>query len=176
MVRTKFSERKREFTPAGSPYENLYQEEINKKTGNKHLVKVGKKDVYAEIQVDLEQSKIENIIQRLAMGDLSVMKKAQLTYVDEGEFPHSLMEAQNIVVKAKAEFDKFPKEVRDLFHNSPEEYVSQIGTEEFFKKLAPYNEDVAKHAKEESDKAFNAQVEEQVRFNKAVNAAMEDNT
>lgn len=65
------------------------------------------------IQQDLEASKIENIIHKLAMGDLSVLKQAQLTYVDEEEYPKSLMEAQNIVVRAKAEFDKFPAEVKN---------------------------------------------------------------
>lgn len=177
MVRTKFDAgHKRYYCSAGSPYETEYQEEIDKKSGNKHLVPVGKKNIYEMIQQDLEASKIENIIHKLAMGDLSVLKQAQLTYVDEEDYPKSLMEAQNIVVRAKAEFDKFPAEVRELFHNSPEEYVSQIGTEEFFKKMAPYNDDIAKHKKEESDRAFNSEVEQAVRFNKAVNAAMEDKT
>lgn len=177
MVRTKFDAgHKRYYCSSGSPYETEYQEEIDKKSGNKHLVPVGKKNVYEMIQQDLEASKIENIIHKLAMGDLSVLKQAQLTYVDEEDYPKSLMEAQNIVVRAKAEFDKFPAEVRELFHNSPEEYVSEIGTEEFFKKMSPYNDEIAKHKKEEADKAFNTEVEHAVRFNKAVSAAMEDKT
>lgn len=175
MVRTKFDkEHKRYYCNAGSPYETEYQEEINKKTGNKHLIPVGKKNIYEMIQQDLEASKIENIIHKLAIGDLSVLKQAQLTYVDEDEYPKSLMEAQNIVVRAKYEFDKFPSEVKELFHNSPEEYVSQIGTEEFFKKMSPYNDEIAKHKKEEAEKAFNSDVEQAVRFNKAVTAAMEE--
>lgn len=168
MILTKFSERKRNYTPAGSRYENLYQEEIEKKTGRKHLIKVGETCVYNKIQEDLESSKIENIIHKLAMGDLSVLKEAKLTYVNEEDFPKSLMEAQNIVVRAKSEFDKFPEEVKEIFHNSPEEYVSEIGTEEFFKKMSPYNDDIAKHKKEEAEASFAAEVAEAIKFNRAV--------
>ena len=83
------------------------------------------------------------------------------------------MEAQNIVVKAKEEFDKFPAEVRKEFNNSPEQYVSEMGTEEFINKMAPFNDEIAKKKKEEETAAFNTKVAETAAFNKAVNAAME---
>lgn len=171
--RVKTDEHKRYYCTSGSRYENEYQEEIDKKSGRKELVVIGKKDVYALIQSDLESTKIENILHKLAVGDLSVLRQAELTYVDEDDFPHSLMEAQNIVIKAKNEFDKMPVEVKKLFNNSPEQYVSEMGTDEFIKKLSPYNDEIKKKAKDEKDAEFNAAVAEQVAFNKAVNAAME---
>lgn len=171
-MRTKFDEHKRYHCTSGSRYENVYQEEIDKKSGSKHLVKVGETCVYDVIQEDLEASKIENIIHKLAMGDLSVLKQAELTYADADEFPKNLMEAQNIVVKAKAEFDKFPEEVKKLFNNSPEQYVSEMGTEKFLDKMSPYNDSIAKHKKDEADAEFNRQVDEAVAFNKAVNERM----
>lgn len=171
-VKTKFSEHKRYHCSAGSRYENTYQEEIDKKSGKKVLVKIGETCVYDMIQEDLEQSKIENIIHKLAMGDLSVLREAKLTYVDASDFPKDLMEAQNIVVKAKAEFDKFPPEVKKEFNNSAEQYVSEMGTDEFVKKMAPFNDEIAKKTKAENDAAFNARVDEAVTFNKAVNAKM----
>lgn len=107
------------------------------------------------------------------MGDYSVLKQAELTYADADDFPKSLMEAQNIVIKAKAEFDKFPEEVRKLFNNSPEQYVSEMGTDVFIEKMSPYNDSIAKHKKDEETAEFNRQVEATAAFNKAVNAAME---
>lgn len=172
-VKTKFSNHKRYHCTSGSEYENTYQEQIDKKSGKKILVKVGETHVYAMIQEDLESSKIENIIHKLAMGDLSVLRQAQLTYVDAEEFPHSLMEAQNIVVKAKEEFDKFPADVKKEFNNSPEQYVSEMGTDEFIKKMAPFNDEIAKKQKDEATAAFNTKVAETAAFNKAVNKAME---
>ena len=172
VVRTKFEEHKRYYCNPGSIYANEYQEEISKKDGRKHLVVSGQKNIYEIIQQDLESCKIENIIQKLAMGDLSVFKEAKITYADADDFPKNLMEAQNIVVRAKSEFDKMPKEVRELFHNSPEEYVSQMGTKEFIDKLAPYNDEIKKKKKDEFDAAFNEKVSQTAAFNKAVNEAM----
>lgn len=172
LFRTKTEPHKRYYCNAGSRYENVYQEEIDKKSGSTHLVKTGETCVYDLIQADLEQSKIENIIHKLAMGDYSVLREAKLTYVDESDFPKDLMEAQNIVVKAKAEFDKFPADVKREFNNSPEQYVSEMGTDEFIKKMAPFNEEIAKKQKEDSDREFNQRVLDTATFNKAVNAAM----
>lgn len=172
MLRTKLDEHKRYYCTSGSRYENLYQEEINKKSGRKELVIIGKECVYDKIQEDLEQSKIENIIHKLAMGDLSVLKEAKLTYADADDFPKTLMDAQNIVVRAKAEFNKFPEEVKKMFNNSPEQYVSEMGTDTFIKKMSPYNNEIAKKQKEESDRIFNEEVQKTANFNKAVNAAM----
>lgn len=171
-VKTKFSEHKRYHCNPGSRYENTYQEEIDKKSGKKILVKVGETCVYDMIQADLEQSKIENIIHKLAMGDLSVLKEAQLTYVDASDFPKNLMEAQNIVVKAKAEFDKFPAEVKKEFNNSAEQYVSEMGTDEFLKKMSPFNDDIAKRHKDEAEREFNSRVDDAVKFEKAVKSKM----
>lgn len=172
MIRTKFSERKRYITPCGSRFLNVYQEQISKKTGKTELVKTGETDVYEMIQQDLEQSKIEYIIHKLAIGDYSVLKQADITYVDATEMPKTLMEIQNIVVKAKQEFNKFPAEVRKEFNNSPEQYVSEMGTEEFFKKLTPYNDEIKNREKEEADAAYLQKVRETAAFNKAVNAEM----
>lgn len=174
IFRTKLSERKRFFCPEGSRYENVYQEEINKKTGRKELVKVGETCVYDLIQEDLEQSKIENIIHKLAMGDMSVLREAKLTYVDENDFPKNLMEAQNVVIKAKQEFDNFPTELKEKFNNSAEQYISEMGTEEFNKKLAPFNEEMEKLSEMKASEEYKARVEEQAAFNKAVNAAMSE--
>lgn len=171
-VRTIFETSKRYHCTSGTGYENTYQEQIDKKTGRKILVKVGKTCVYDKIQEDLEPSKIENIIHKLAMGDYSVLREAQLTYADADDFPKDLREAQDIVIKAKEEFNKFPAEVRKEFNNSPEQYVSEMGTEKFIDKLAPYNDMIAKKKKQEESEAYNAEVIRTAEFNKAVNEAM----
>ena len=81
------------------------------------------------------------------------------------------MECQNIVLKAKQEFEKMPSEVKELFNNSPDEYVNQMGTEEFFKKMSPYNDKIAAIEKEGSLKAYNKKVAEQAKFEQDVAAA-----
>lgn len=176
LFRTKTEPHKRYYCTSGSRYETEYQEEIEKKTGKKHLVPVGKKDVYAMIQQDANDSKMVNIIHKLALQDYSVLREAKLTYVDEDDFPKSLMEAQNIVIKAKAEFDKFPTEVKKLFNNSPEQYVSEIGTDDFIKKMTPFNDEIKKRHEKEEEAAFNKAVSDQIKFDAAVAAGKETKT
>lgn len=174
LFRTKTDEHKRYHITSGSRFENEYQEEIDKKTGRKTLKLIGKKDIYALIQQDLESTKIENILHKLAVGDLSVLRQAQLTYVDENDFPKSLMEAQNIIIKTKQEFDKLPLEVKKLFNNSAEQYVSEMGTKDFIDKLSPFNEEIKKKQEAERAAEFDKAVNEQAAFNKAVNAKMSE--
>ena len=168
-VRTKF-DRERIYTPAGTRYLNTYQEEISK-NGRKHLVKTGETCVYDRIQQDLEGSKIETILHQVAMGDLSVLNQRETMYVDATNMPKNLMEAQNIVIKAKAEFEQFPKEVREIFHNSPEEYVSEMGTQEFLDKMSPYNERIKSINEAGSLKEYENKVKQQAKFESDVAAA-----
>lgn len=174
LFRKKTDKHKRYHCNAGTIYENEYQEQIDEKTGCLHLVKIGKKNIYELIQQDLESTKMENILHKLAVQDYSVLKQAQLTYVDEADFPKSLMEAQNIVIKAKQEFETFPVEVKKLFNNSAEQYVSEIGTKQFLEKMSPFNDEALKKQKAEKEAEFNAAVADQVAFNRAVNAAMSE--
>lgn len=169
MVKTKW-DRVRMFTPAGSKYLNTYQEEISKK-GNLQLVKTGQTNVYEKIQADLESTKIENILHQVAMGDLSVLNQRETLYVDATNMPKNLMEAQNIVIKAKSEFEQFPQEVREIFHNSPEEYVSEMGSKEFLNKMAPYNKKLSDIQEAGDLKKYNAKVAEAAKFEKDVAAA-----
>lgn len=169
MVKTKF-DRVRVHTPSGTKYLNIYQEEINKK-GHLHLVKTGQTNVYEKIQADLESTKIENILHQVAMGDLSVLNQRETLYVDATNMPKNLMEAQNIVIKAKAEFEQFPKEVREIFHNSPEEYVSEMGSKEFLDKMAPYNKKLADIQEAGSIKEYQEKVSKQAKFENDVAAA-----
>lgn len=168
MVKTKF-DRVRIHTPAGSRYLNIYQEEINKK-GHKCLVKTGQTNVYEKIQADLESSKIETILHQVAMGDLSVLNQRETLYVDATNMPKNLMEAQNIVIKAKAEFEQMPQEVREIFHNSADEYVSTMGSQEFLDKMAPYNKKIADIAEAGNLKEYEKKVKAAAKFESDVAA------
>lgn len=159
--------RKRHFSPTGNGMLNVYQEQIDKK-GHKGLVKTGETNVYEMIQADLEQSRIENILHRLAMGDLEALNQKNATYFDATVMPKELRDTLNIVLKAKYEFEKMPVEVKELFHNSPDEYVSQMGTKEFLDKMTPYNKKIADIAEAGSMKEYEKRVQEQAKFEQDV--------
>lgn len=164
MIYTQFIYPERKNTRAGTRYINEYQEEINE-NGQLNLIKSGKKNVYEAIQEDAESVKIENILHAVAMGDLAALKQREATYCDATTMPKTLMEAQNLVIRLKDEFYKMPLEVRKEFRNDPEVYVSEMGTETFKEKMAPYNDKIAAISKEKSDKDYRKKVQEGAKLN-----------
>lgn len=170
-VYTKFDVPEKKKTNGGRRFLNTYQEEINKETGKKHLVKSGETNIYAMIQEDLEDSKIENILKRAAMGDLKALNQRETLYVDATNMPKTLMEAQNVVLKAKQEFERLPLEVRKEFDNSAEKYVSEMGTKEFMEKMSPYNKRIAEIEEAGSLKEYEKRVKAQAKFENDVAAA-----
>lgn len=170
-VYSKFKVPEKVKTESGTRYLNTYQEEIDKETGKKHLVKSGETNIYAMIQADLEASKIENILQRVAMGDVNALNQRETLYVDSTNMPKTLMEAQNIVLKAKQEFEKMPLEVRKEFDNSAEKYISEMGTKEFNEKMAPYNKRIAEIEEAGNLKEYEKKVKAQAKFESDVAAA-----
>lgn len=169
-VYTQFKKPDTVYTEPGNKFLDIFQEQIGK-DGAIEVVPVGKKNVYDEIQLDLEGTKIENILHAVAMGDLNAIHQRECFYVDATTMPKNLMEAQNIVVRAKEEFYNMPVEIRELFNNSPEKYVSEMGTKEFLDKLAPYNEKISKIREAGSVEEYNKRVAEQAKFEKDVEAA-----
>lgn len=135
-------------TPEGTRFINTYQEQIDKK-GKLTLKKIGETNVYERIQADAESCKIENILHAVAMGDLNALNQREATYCDATTMPKSLREAQDLVIRLRSEFYKMPVDVRKEFDNSPEKYVSLMGTEEFKQIMSPYNEKNPKNSRRE---------------------------
>lgn len=148
---------------AGDEWLTEYQETISK-DGHKTLEPIGKKNIYDMIQSELESTKIENILHAVAMGDLSALQQREAMYIDATEYPKTLMEMQNIIIKAKDEFNNMPLEVRKLFNNSAEQYVGEMGTKEFFEKMTPYNKKISEIQEAGNLKEYNKKVAEQAKF------------
>lgn len=158
---------------SGREYYEDYQERINKDTGEKELVVIGKHSVVEQIQAGAEETKIQNILKRVSMGDMSALMQKQPVYVDSTNMPKNLMEAQNLVIRATREFEAMPEEVRNLFSNNPEKYIAEMGTPEFLEKMSPYNKKLADIAEAGNLKAYNKKVADQAKFEKDVAAAKE---
>lgn len=169
-VYTHFERTERAHTPCGDSYLAVFQEEILA-DGTKGIVKTGQRNVYDMIQEDKESTKIENILAAVAMGDYSVLRSQEPVYIDATTFPKNLMECENIVLKAKNEFNKFPQEVKDLFNNSPDMYVNTMGTPEFLEKMKPYNEKMAKIQELGNQKKYNAEIAKQAKIAKDIEKA-----
>lgn len=162
-VYTEFNRPKTIPTNPGDQFLNEYQEAISK-DGSKELIITGKKNIYEMIQADLESTKIENILHAVAMGDLQALNAREAFYVDATTMPKTLMEAQNLVIRATEEFNKMPLEVRKEFDYSAEKYVSMMGTKEFLDIMAPYNKKIADIKEAGSMKEYEKKVTAQAKF------------
>lgn len=150
-------------TPAGTKFLATYT--LSTLEGREKLEKTGKNNIYDMIQSDLEDSKIENVIKKVMMGDMSVLRKSEPQYIDASTMPNDMMTVQNIIVKTKQEFEKFPEEVKKLFNYSAEQYVNEMGTKEFMEKMKPYNEKIEKISMEKNAKEYEKKVREGAKLN-----------
>lgn len=121
-------------SPAGKKMAPVYEIEIDKQ-GHKSLIKIRETDIYEKIQQDLESCKIENILARAEMGDLSGLNVREPQYEDITDAPKTLAEAQTAIIKLKNKFSELSPEIRAAFDNSAEKFIAQFGSEEFNKKM-----------------------------------------
>lgn len=89
----------------------------------------------AEIQSYLEETKIENIINR-ASFDPSIAQKLCAQLSDEApqdftEMPSTLAEAQNLMIQAEQTWDKLPREIKQKFDNDVDKFIHNFGTIEW---------------------------------------------
>lgn len=153
-IRHRSSGTERKFTETGRPFHTEYEIYIDE-TGHKTLHSTGETNTYAKIQESLESTLIENILDRVALGDKEALERVQGKYVDMEKLPKSLMEAQNKIVEIKNEFYKLPTEIRAQFDNSPEKYVHDFGTEEWANIIFPKKENPVEPIKETKEETAN---------------------
>lgn len=142
------SKRPTEAAPSGTAEADIYEVEIDT-TGHKHLVKTGKTNTYEKIQASLESTKIETIMRRAAGGDLTALAVTNGQYLDCTDMPHSLAEAQNMLIKLEAQFNKLPLEIRQKYDMSAEKYIADYGTENWAKNLGILDQVDLEEPKEE---------------------------
>ena len=125
--KTAYGDRETVYVPSGSRYQNIYGYEINK-FGQKELVKTGETDLYALIQESLEETKIENILKRVAMGDNTVMRPDGI-YADLTEAPSNLIEARQQMQKLENIWNGLPIDTKRKYNMSVEDFIAKSGSE-----------------------------------------------
>lgn len=131
--RTAYSEQKRRTTESGRPMQNNYGYEIDK-YGRKILVKQGETNLYEIIQESLEETKIENILKRVAMGDTTVMRPDGI-YADMTEMPSNLIEARQQMQKLENIWNSLDIETRRKYNFDVEEFIGATGKEEWLRDM-----------------------------------------
>lgn len=120
----------------GDGKEPEYSYEIDEK-GARTLKRTGEVNVYAQIQTYLEETKIENIIQRAAYDPAAIGSQEwmQQATVDITDVPENYHEWKKVVNDAENRFNALPAELKEKFNNSVEQYISEMGSVEWARKL-----------------------------------------
>ena len=138
-------------TEAGENIRRTYLWELNEK-GEKVLTLDQVIDQQAEINSDLEETKLENIIRRASIDpDLAarLMPNMGGGLQDATEMPENLMELQNIMIRAEQIWDEIPKEIKLKFDNDVDKFVASFGTIDWAKNLGIYQEEKSEDPKKE---------------------------
>ncbi|QCS36459.1 minor capsid protein [Capybara microvirus Cap3_SP_391] len=97
-------------------------------------------DIYEKIQADLEDSKIENIIQRVEYGDVGALSARQGIYADIADMPTSWAEAQTKITAMEQIFNKLPLEVRKAYDFNFRAFIADYGSDQFMEALGVHRE------------------------------------
>lgn len=150
--RSNHNEKPKENTEPGRKTRLTFRWRYDEK-GNKYLEKDEEIDRDAEIQSYLEETKIENIIQR-ASFDPSIILGGTLTEaqaVDYTNMPTTLAEAQNLMIDVQNAWNKLPREVKQKFDNDVDKFIHSYGSMEWASALGftEKNKPVIEEKKEE---------------------------
>ena len=140
--RTAYSGAKTIATATGNGREDVYQYEMV--NGRKTLKKTGDTNVYALIQESLEETLVENILQRATAGDEGALERYASMYFDATQLPSSIAEAQQQIVAIKEQFYDLPVEKRAMFSHNPDTYVHEYGTETWATKMGYVSRETTK--------------------------------
>lgn len=117
-------------SPSGSKIEPIFSYVINKQ-GQRELQKTGEYDIDERIQMYAEDTKIENVIQKVIQGDTSMLRPSVI-YEDTTTYPNSLIESMERVNDLFSTYDNLPEEVKQKYP-TVEKWIQKAGTEEWLK-------------------------------------------
>lgn len=124
MLRTRFNRPKAisSYVPSGvSP---VYEERIVE--GVRILVKVNEEPLNEFVQKSLPDTLIYNILDKYNRGNVDVLNKTIGQFMDVTQFPTSLAEAQNNIIKAERHFNGLSSDIRRKFDNSPIKFMEAV--------------------------------------------------
>ena len=130
----------------------IYEEQINTKTLQKELKKVGETNIYEKIQESRDATDIQKIIERY---QINIDEKIQINdeILDYTQNPTSLIEAHQMILNAEQIWDKEPATIKEKFGNNFVEYLAAAnnGTlKNIYEEIQP--EKMTKHKEEKEAK------------------------
>lgn len=133
--RTPVDDPKEIITPSGEKLEDVWAMKLDEK-GNEVFYIEGQTNIYEKTQAYLEETKIENILQRcIDTGDPTILNKVRGQYLDVSEMPNNIFEAHAQIEKAKEIFNELPLETRKKYDFSFDKYLADFGSENWIQNM-----------------------------------------
>lgn len=104
--------------------------------GELKLVESGKDDIKQMINSFRDSTDMSFILQRLAVGDSSVLSQRPGMFGDFTQMPTTYAEALQLVIDGRREFDVLPLDVKNSFNNDFRQFLASAGTPEWHEKLS----------------------------------------
>lgn len=128
-------ERKRVISNKGDYEKVNYVGRLNK-SGEIQLVESGVTDMQGYINSFADSVDINILLSKYANGDTSALNQRQGDYLDVTQFPTTYAELLNTLNAGKEMFENLPNEIRGKFDYDVNKFISSIGTNEWYDKLA----------------------------------------
>lgn len=126
---TAYGSHKSFHVPTGDGTEPTF-EYVIKPSGEKILEQTGTKDVYSEIQAQAEECKIENILRRVAVGDMTDFRPDGI-YADATVVPNNMVEAMQEIQKMHNIWNNLPGEVKSQYNNDLDQFIADAGSDKW---------------------------------------------
>ena len=123
------------FTCSGDKFRIIFSPVIQP-DGSIELVESGKDDIQEMIDSYRDQTDMAYILQRMAMGDSSVLNQKEPMYGDFTQLPKTYAEALQLVIDREKQFMQLPLDVRKAFDNDFKKWFAQSGSEEWYQKMS----------------------------------------
>lgn len=123
------------FSESGSPIVDDYIAETSR-FGDVKLTKVGTSNLYERIQSYADSCDMALLISRYMQGDTTALNRVQALYGDFTDVPKSFTEAMALFDRVSADFATLPSDIKEKFNNDPSEFISSLGSPEFYDKIA----------------------------------------
>lgn len=132
--KTLYSDHSRFFCDPGDPivptYSLVYDDD-----GTPGLKETGKTNLYESIQSYRDSTDIHVLLDRYRNGEVDVLSRVQGIYADFTEAPKTFADMLNLVNAGKEYFDSLPVAVKQQYNNNFAEFMSDFGSESFYKKI-----------------------------------------
>lgn len=131
-------DRTRVVSNPGAPIKEVFSGKYDK-YGTVIVDKVGEQNLYDYIQSFADSVDINLLLAKFVNGDTSALNQRNGAYLDITQFPTNYAELLNTVIAGQNMFDELPIEVKRKFDNDVNQFISTIGTDDWFNKLSDVN-------------------------------------